>query len=94
MNTNNTIPNLKEIQNATLVNSSNAASILPRLEEALYNNSTLECRFIMEDEKVGDYISINTDEGTKIGQILSLKYELVRDIIYTVATVREVNNGN
>lgn len=94
LNTNSTIPNLKEIQNATLVNSSNAASILSRLEEALYNNSTLECSFIMEDEKVGDYISINTDEGTKIGQILSLKYELVRDIIYTVATVREVNNGN
>ena len=95
LNTNNTIPNVKEITNATLVNSSNAASILSRLEEVLYNNSTLECKFIMEDEKVGDYISIETDEGTKVGQILSLQYELVKGIIYSVATIREVDNyGN
>lgn len=94
LNTNNTIPNLKSINTATLVNSSNAASILTRLSEALFNNSTLDVKFILGDEKVGDYIQISTDEGDKIGQILKLQYELINNVIYTSATIREVNNGN
>lgn len=94
LNTNNTIPNVKTIENATLVNKNNAQSILTRLEDALYNNSTLECKFLMDEEKVGDYIQIVTDEGVKTGQILSLQYELITDTIYTNATIREVNNGN
>lgn len=93
LNTTNTIPNVKSIENATLVNSSNAQSILTRLEEALFNNSTISISFIMEDEKVGDYVQISTDEGVKTGQILSLEYELVKDTIYSNAVIREINNG-
>lgn len=93
LNTNNTIPNLKSINTATLVNSTNAESILNRLSEALFNNSTLDVKFILGDEKVGDYIQISTDEGDKIGQILQLQYDLINNVIYTSATIREVNNG-
>ncbi len=93
LNTNNTIPNLKSINTATLVNSTNAESILNRLSEALFNNSTLDVKFILGDEQVGDYIQISTDEGDKIGQILQLQYDLINNVIYTSATIREVNNG-
>ena len=93
-NTTTTIPNIKEITNATLVNDSNASSIIARLEEALYNNSILKCSFIMGTEKVGDYVTIVTDEGNKTGQILSLEYELNNDNIYATCELREVTNGN
>ena len=94
LNTANSIPNVKEVKNAYLVNASNASSVLNRLEEVIYNTNTLNVNFLLENEKVGDYIQIETEEGTKVGQLINLQYDLTGNIIYAAATIREVSDGN
>ncbi len=94
LNTANSIPNVKEVKNAYLVNANNAASILNRLEDVIYNTNTLNVKFLLEDEKVGDYISIVTEEGIKEGQLINIEYDLLGSTIYANATIREVSDGS
>lgn len=89
-NTSNSIPNVYEIQSATLVNKNNSSNILNRLGVALFNNATIDFGFLLDDEKVGDYVTIPTDEGNKTGQILNITYELKNNKIWCSATMREV----
>ena len=90
LNTTNSIPNVFEITDATLVNSSNSATILDRIGTALFNNATIDFSFLLDDERVGDFVNIPTDEGTKTGQILSIDYQLNGNKIMCNATLREV----
>lgn len=88
-NTANTIPNVKSITNATLVNSNNSSVILNRLEKVLYINNKIEVSFILDKERVGDIINISTLEGIKTGRIIAMNFKLIGDTIYAYATIRE-----
>ena len=94
LNTANSIPNVKQINNAYLVNASNVSSVMDRLEDAIYNTNTLDVSFILEDEKVGDYVQIETIEGTKTGQLININYDLSGNTIYANCTIREAYDGN
>lgn len=93
-NTLTSIPNVFEISEATLVNSANSQAILDRLGQALFNNSTIDFSFLLDEEKVGDFVTIPTDEGDKTGQILSIDYQLKGNKIWANCTMREVSDGN
>lgn len=90
LNTATSIPNIYEISVASLVNANNSTAILNRLGTALFNNATINFAFLLENEKVGDFVNIETDEGTKTGQILNISYELKGNKIWCNATMREV----
>lgn len=90
LNTATSIPNIYEVNAATLVNVNNSTAILNRLGTALFNNATINFAFLLENEKVGDFVNIETDEGTKTGQILNISYELKGNKIWCNATIREV----
>lgn len=89
-NTSNSIPNVFEITSVGIVNSTNSQAILDRLGNALFNNATIDFSFLLNDEKVGDFVTIPTEEGNKTGQILDVDYELNSSTIWAKAKIREV----
>lgn len=62
---------IMKVQDATLVNSNNAPTILNRLYEYYNNNQSLDLSMILDDYEVSDNVTIETYEGTKKGIITS-----------------------
>lgn len=75
---------IMKVENATLVSSANAPTILNRLYEYYNNNQSLDVSMVLDDFEVSDNVTIETYEGTKKGIITSA------DITFTSEMKAEV----
>lgn len=71
---------IMSVEDATLVNSDNAPTILNRLFEYYNNNQTIDADILLDDLEVSDNVSIDTYDGNKTGIIKSLDMEFSNEI--------------
>lgn len=84
---------LKEIEfeECTLVSNANSEEVANRLADICFNNKTVDCKLILNNEKVGEKSSLATSYGTKEAFITSLITNLNHVGKYSEAQFMEVN---
>lgn len=75
INANNTI-NLATISNISFINEGNKQALIDALSEYYSHNSTFEFDMIIEDEELGDMISVEVDEKAYIGRLEKIEYTM------------------
>lgn len=72
----NTIQNVATISDIAFITEENEQLLLNSLKDYYAHNSTLEFDMIVEDEDLGDYISVEADGTTYIGRIEKMEYTM------------------
>lgn len=73
--------NIKEVQNATLVNKLNATSVLDRVYEYYQHAENVVCDVLLSDKVIGQVVDIDTDyDGVKTGTIESVLYSFAGSV--------------
>lgn len=82
----------KEIEfvDCSLICSTNSEETIDRLADICFNNKTVTCKVILDNEQVGEIVRISTDYGTKEALLLSLVTDLNYQGKYADATLMEV----
>lgn len=73
--------NLVEVKEATLVNPQNVNEVLERVYDYYSNNESVSCRVILNEEEIGDIVSVDTDfDGTRVGAIKKMDFVFSREL--------------
>lgn len=68
------------VEDATLVNSSNAPIIISRLLDYYNNNQSLNMDMLLDDLEISDSVKLDTYEGSKTGIIVSADMQFTNEI--------------
>jgi hypothetical protein len=73
--------NIKEVQDATLVYSGNASTVLDRVYEYYQHAENVICDVLLGDKMIGQVVDVDTDyDGVKTGTIESVTYNFAGSI--------------
>lgn len=83
--------NVKTVEDATLVNASNAADVAARVYAYYQRRNTVSSKIVVDGETPGDYVSIPTAWGTTMtGNVESMKLKL-SNVTAADVTIKAVN---
>lgn len=74
------LPNVIEKSDNRLITSANVSAVLTYLSGIYFKNKTLKATIILDNEKVGDKVSISTGTSTVVGVITSMELDLLKNL--------------
>lgn len=74
------LPNVIEKMDNRLITSANSVAVLQHLSNIYFRNKTITAKILLENELVGDLITIPTDLDTVTGRITAMNIDLVNGL--------------
>ncbi len=90
LTTASTIEKVKKYENTTLVTSSNSSDVADRISAICFLNKKIKSKIILNNELVGDKVTIATEYGNKNARILLLELDITNQNKYAEAELLEV----